>query len=80
MINRVFGWLFTLATLAVIVFAILNRGNYSSMCFDEMDEMEEGVEVVAIEENENEEPASEPLNVDDELEVVEASNAAEQAL
>ena len=33
-----------------------------------------------IEENENEEPASEPLNVDDELEVVEASNAAEQAL
>lgn len=80
MINRVFGWLFTLATLAVIVFAILNRGNYSSMCFDENDEMEEVVEVVAIEENENEEPASEPLNVDDELEVVEASNAAEQAL
>ena len=80
MINRVFGWLFTLATLTVIVFAILNRGNYSSMCFDEKDEMEEVVEVVAIEENENEEPASEPLNVDDELEVVEASNAAEQAL
>lgn len=41
MINRIFGWLFTLATLAVIVFVILHRGNYSSMCFNDDCEVEE---------------------------------------
>ena len=30
--NRLLGTLFALATLAAIVFAILNIGNYSSMC------------------------------------------------
>ena len=34
MINRLLGWLFTLAALAVVVFAALNWGNYTSMCFD----------------------------------------------
>lgn len=35
MIQRFIGILFTLATLAVIAFAILNHGNYHSICFDE---------------------------------------------
>ena len=35
MIQRFIGILFTLATLAVIAFAILNYGNYHSICFDE---------------------------------------------
>ena len=30
--NRLLGTLFALATLVAIVFAILNYGNYSSMC------------------------------------------------
>ncbi len=34
MINRLLGWLFTLATLAIIAFAVLNRGNYRSMIFN----------------------------------------------
>lgn len=32
--NRLLGTLFALATLVVIAFAILNIGNYSSMCFE----------------------------------------------
>lgn len=35
MIQRFIGILFTLATLTVIAFAILNYGNYHSICFDE---------------------------------------------
>lgn len=35
MINRLFGTLCAMAILAVIVCAILNRGNYRSMCFNE---------------------------------------------
>ncbi len=31
MIRRIFGWVLVLATLAVIVFAVINRGNYRSM-------------------------------------------------
>ncbi|MBR2866567.1 MAG: hypothetical protein IKC12_02450 [Alistipes sp.] len=34
MINRLFGTLCALAIIAVMVFAILNRGNYRSMCFE----------------------------------------------
>ena len=33
--RRLFGWLFAIAAIAVIVFAVLNYGNYTSMCFDE---------------------------------------------
>jgi hypothetical protein len=32
--NRLLGTLFALATLVVIAFAILNIGDYSSMCFE----------------------------------------------
>lgn len=35
MINRLFGTLCAMAILAVIVCAILNHGNYCSMCFNE---------------------------------------------
>ena len=31
MIRRIFGWVLVLATLAVIVFAVMNRGSYRSM-------------------------------------------------
>ena len=31
--NRLLGTLFALATLVAIAFAILNYGNYTSMCF-----------------------------------------------
>ncbi|WP_300100121.1 hypothetical protein [uncultured Alistipes sp.] len=31
MIRRIFGWVLVLATLAVIVFAVINRGNYRSI-------------------------------------------------
>lgn len=35
MINRLFGTLCALAIIAVMVFAVLNHGNYRSMCFKE---------------------------------------------
>lgn len=35
MINRLFGTLCAFAIIAVMVFAILNHGNYRSMCFKE---------------------------------------------
>lgn len=34
MIKRIIGTLFTLATLAVVVFAVLNYPNYKSMLFE----------------------------------------------
>ncbi|MBO7198837.1 MAG: hypothetical protein J6V26_02255 [Alistipes sp.] len=58
MINRLFGWLFTLVALAVVVFAALNWGNYSSMCFDEEYAQENAIIY------ENEEPAEELPIVD----------------
>jgi cytoskeletal protein RodZ len=58
--KRVLGWIFTLVVIAVVVFAALNWGNYTSMCFDKSAE-----EIPAVAENEIEEPAQEPLNVQD---------------
>jgi cytoskeletal protein RodZ len=58
--KRVLGWIFTLVVLAVVVFAALNWGKYTSMCFDKSAE-----EIPAVAENEIEEPAQEPLNVQD---------------
>ena len=65
MINRIFGWLFTLAALAVVVFAVLNRDNYSSMCFDKDCEAEE---VAAVAVDEIEEPVVELPDVADDME------------
>lgn len=59
MINRLLGCLFTLVALAVVVFAALNWGNYTSMCFDE-EECAQELPIV----NENEEPAEELPIVD----------------
>lgn len=39
MMNRFLGVLFALATIAIVVFAILNTGNYRSMVFDTNEEM-----------------------------------------
>ena len=33
--NRLIGWLLAIIALAIIVFAVMNYGNYSSICFDE---------------------------------------------
>lgn len=46
MMKRVVGTLFCLVAIAVMVFAVLNYGNYRSMCFDasESAEMVEGTE------------------------------------
>ena len=70
MINRIFGWLFTLAALAVVVFAVLNRGNYTSMCFNKEAEVETksvsvSPEVNEIEVNEIEEPVVELPDAED---------------
>lgn len=35
--NRLLGWLLAIIALAIIVFAVMNYGNYSSMYFDEQD-------------------------------------------
>lgn len=53
--NRIIGTLFTLATLAIVAYAIYNAGKYSSMCFDrepiaprvEATDVKEAVEEVA---------------------------------
>ena len=66
MINRIFGWLFTLAALTSVVFAVLNRDNYSSMCFDKDCEAEE---VAAVAVDEIEEPVVELPDVEDGVEV-----------
>lgn len=35
--KRLLGWLFAIAALAIVAFAVLNYGNYTSMCFDDND-------------------------------------------
>lgn len=35
--NRLLGWLLAIIALAIIVFAVMNYGNYTSICFDEQD-------------------------------------------
>lgn len=65
MINRILGWLFTIVVLAVIVFAALNRGNYTSML--ERDAVAELVEVM-------------PTTADVEEEVIEMTDSVTVAL
>lgn len=65
MINRILGWLFTIVVLAVIVFAALNRGNYTSML--ERDAVAELVEVM-------------PTTADVEEEVIEMTDSITVAL
>ena len=49
MIKRILGWLFTLVVLAVVAFAILNRGNYTSMCFDKAESVVNEIEEPIVE-------------------------------
>ena len=51
MINRLFGTLCAIAIIAVVVVAVLNRGNYTSICFE--DKAKADVAVTT--------PASEPI-------------------
>lgn len=72
MIKRVLGWIFAIVAIATVVFAALNWGGYTSMCFNK------GVESSEVSENKIEEPAVEPLNVEEEL--VDSSGATESTL
>jgi hypothetical protein len=49
MIKRVLGWLFTIVALAVVAFAVLNRGNYTSMCFDKTETVVNEIEEPVVE-------------------------------
>lgn len=64
--------MFTLVTLVVVAFAVLNRGNYTSMCFDKTETV-----VNEIEEPVDELPDDAVDAVDDAEAVVEADVAAD---
>lgn len=57
MIKRIIGTLFTLATLAVVVFAVLNYHNYKSMLF------ERDLYEMLFVRNTADEPRKEPIEV-----------------
>ena len=44
MISRLFGWIFTLISLAAVVFAALNWDNYTSLCFSNSDPIQNEIE------------------------------------
>ena len=75
MIKRVLGWLFTIVVLAVVAFAVLNRGNYSSMCFDKTETVVNEIEEPVVELPDD---AVDAVDVVDDAEaVVEADVAAD---
>lgn len=41
--------MFTLVALAVVAFAVLNRGNYTSMCFDKTETVVNEIEEPVVE-------------------------------
>lgn len=61
MIKRIIGTLFTLATLAVVVFAVLNYHNYKSMLF------ERDLYEMLFVRNTADEPQKEPIEEIDEV-------------
>lgn len=73
MIHRLIGILFTLASLAVMAFAILNMGNYRSICFN--DSKDGVVELTPISVDDAEEVVMEETIVEDII-VEEATEAA----
>ena len=84
--NRVLGWIFTIAVITIVVFAALNWGGYSSMCFNGGEVERETAETVeatdttyvddaAIVENESEERQEVPLTVEEKV-VEEATQSA----
>ena len=75
MIKRVLGWLFTLVAFAVVVFAVLNRGNYTSMCFDKTESVVNEIEEPVVELPDD---AVDAVDIADDVEaVVEADVAAD---
>lgn len=70
MIKRIIGTLFTFATLAVVVFAVLNYHNYKSMLF------ERDLYEMLFVRNTADEPAKEPIEVIEEAVEEELVNEA----
>ena len=66
--NRILGTIFALATLAAIAYAIMNAGNYTSICFTEEEVPMEDAVVEVIPEQE--------MNIErDSVEIVEARDS-----
>ena len=82
MINRILGTLFTLAALAIILFAILNRGNYRSMLFGKSEEPAvETMELAVESATETATEAAEAIDTADaELDLKEEESLSEQVV
>lgn len=52
--NRALGIIFTIVAIAAMVFAILNWGNYKSLCFTNTEAESESEEIIPVEEVEME--------------------------
>ena len=70
--NRVLGIIFTIVAIAAMVFAILNWGNYKSLCFTKAETQSE--EIIPVEEVEMEmieEATEEPTPIVEEVAPIE---------
>ena len=70
--NRVLGIIFTIVAIAAMVFAILNWGNYKSLCFTKAEtESEEIIPVEEVEMEIIEEVTEEPTPIVEEVAPIE---------
>ncbi len=70
--NRVLGIIFTIVAVAAMVFAILNWGNYKSLCFTKAEtESEEIIPVEEVEMEMIEEVTEEPTPIVEEVAPIE---------
>ena len=70
--NRVLGIIFTIVAIAAMVFAILNWGNYKSLCFTKAEtESEEVIPVEEVEMEMIEEVTEEPTPIVEEVAPIE---------
>jgi hypothetical protein len=70
--NRVLGIIFTIVAIAAMVFAILNWGNYKSLCFTKAEtESEEVIPVEEVEMEMIEEATEEPTPIVEEVAPIE---------
>jgi hypothetical protein len=70
--NRVLGIIFTIVAIAAMVFAILNWGNYKSLCFTKAEtESEEVIPVDEVEMEIIEEVTEEPTPIVEEVAPIE---------
>ncbi len=72
MINRIFGVLFTLVALAIIILAAYNFGNYLSLFFDKDKATENVVSEVMVEDN--------VMDVTEEQEVIDSDTTSVDSL